>query len=59
MRAQPQAPHYIGGAYTASQCGPQLDSLYPATRQWSGRRHRGDAAGLEAATAPSTEGQER
>lgn len=57
MRAQPQASHYIGGAYTESQSGSPFDSLYPATGEVIARIHPADDAVIEAAIAAAKEGQ--
>ncbi len=57
MRAQPQASHYIGGAYHESTGGTPFDSLYPATGEVIARIHAADEATIEAAIAAAREGQ--
>lgn len=57
MRAQPQASHYIGGAYTESQSGTPFESLYPATGEVIAKIHPADDAIIEAAIAAAKEGQ--
>ncbi|QDG79287.1 betaine-aldehyde dehydrogenase [Labrenzia sp. PHM005] len=57
MRAQPQASHYIGGAYSESQSGTPFESVYPATGEVIAKIHPADEAIIEAAIKAAKEGQ--
>ncbi|MDD7909071.1 betaine-aldehyde dehydrogenase [Pseudovibrio exalbescens] len=39
LRAQPQASHYIGGAYVEDVAGTEIASIYPATQEVIARVH--------------------
>ena len=57
MRAQPQASHYIGGAYSESQSGTPFESVYPATGEVIAKIHPADDAIIEAAIKAAKKGQ--
>ena len=53
--AQPQASHFVGGAYLEDADGAALDSLYPATGEVIARLHEATPAVIEAALSAAAE----
>ena len=51
MRAQPQASHFINGAYQEDLHGRPLESLYPATGEVIARLHAAGSETVNAAVA--------
>ncbi|WP_102960378.1 betaine-aldehyde dehydrogenase [Mangrovicella endophytica] len=58
MRAQPQASHFIDGAYVEDAAGTPFESVYPATGEVIARLHAATDAVIEAAVAAAKRGQE-
>ena len=57
MRAQPQASHYIGGAYVEDAAGEAFESLYPATGETIATLHAATPAVIERAVEAARQGQ--
>ncbi|MCB1383847.1 MAG: betaine-aldehyde dehydrogenase [Notoacmeibacter sp.] len=57
MRAQPQASHFINGAYAEDVGGPLIDSIYPATGEVIARVHGATEAIIDKAIASAAEAQ--
>ncbi|MBO0905988.1 betaine-aldehyde dehydrogenase [Jiella sonneratiae] len=57
MRAQPEASHYVDGAYVDDTAGEAFESLYPATGETLARLHAATPALLERAVAAARRGQ--
>ena len=58
MRAQPEASHYIHGAYANEAEGPELDSVYPATGEVIARIGAARGETVNAAVASARAGFE-
>jgi betaine-aldehyde dehydrogenase len=56
MRAQPEASHYIGGAYLDDASGAALQSIYPATGEVIAKLNAATPAVVEKAIAAASEG---
>jgi betaine-aldehyde dehydrogenase len=57
MRAQPQASHFINGAYQEDLHGRPLESLYPASGEVIARLHAAGSETVNAAVAAARSGQ--
>ena len=57
MRAQPQASHYIDGAFVEDAAGTPLDSHYPATGEVIARLHEATPAMIDRALAAAERAQ--
>lgn len=57
MQAQPQASHYIDGAYVEDTAGAPLEVIYPASGQVIARLHHATPAIVDRALAAATRAQ--
>ena len=57
MRAQPEASHFIDGAYVEDAAGEAFDCVYPATGEVIARLHSATPAIIEQAVAAATRAQ--
>jgi betaine-aldehyde dehydrogenase len=57
MQAQPQASHYIDGAYVEDSAGAPLEVIYPATGEVIARLHHATPAIIDGALAAASRAQ--
>lgn len=57
MKAQPQASHFIDGAYVEDTAGSVIESIYPATGEVIARLHAATPAIIEKAIASASRAQ--
>ncbi|HET7413183.1 MAG TPA: betaine-aldehyde dehydrogenase [Pararhizobium sp.] len=57
MRAQPNASHFIDGAYVEDEAGASIDDIYPATGEAIAKLHSATPAIIDRAIAAARKGQ--
>ena len=57
MKAQPEASHFIDGAFVEDSSGTVIDCIYPATGEVIARLHSATPAIIEQAVSSAVEGQ--